>query len=320
VLAQAILLVLASSVGGLSDEPEAPGAQLVKVPPLKTDNPRYGILTFGPDGEMQAWLLVDGDVAYLDRNGNGDLTEAGERVEAKTTLSNDKTYLGFKFAEITGGKGIKYGVILLHMSDGKGTEQDSFSVRINGDLTQEVGGPFSGGYSLAKRAEDASRLRFDARLTMTLRADFGGKVRYNLPAIVERKDVDPLFPPGAKAERVGLIIAQVGTPGKEASAFVANQWGGVRDHCYPTADLEFRSREPGGQPIRTRAILRGHSCADGFLGFFEVPEGVADGAAKLTLSFPDWEDVWATQAMRSAKVAPATMDVWLMRESAEIPE
>jgi hypothetical protein len=36
---------------------------------------------FGPEAKFRAWLVQDGDVLYVDRNGNGDLTETGERVE-----------------------------------------------------------------------------------------------------------------------------------------------------------------------------------------------------------------------------------------------
>src|SRR5580704_10070655 len=51
--------------------------------------PHYALLVFGPNAEHRSWLVVDGDgteansgrVLYLDRNGNGDLTEPGERIE-----------------------------------------------------------------------------------------------------------------------------------------------------------------------------------------------------------------------------------------------
>ena len=40
----------------------------------------YTLLVFGRK-PIDAWLVMDGeDVLYVDRNGNGDLTEEGERV------------------------------------------------------------------------------------------------------------------------------------------------------------------------------------------------------------------------------------------------
>jgi hypothetical protein len=44
--------------------------------------PKYCLLVFGPEAKTQVWLVLDGDVLYVDRNGNGDLTEEGERLIA----------------------------------------------------------------------------------------------------------------------------------------------------------------------------------------------------------------------------------------------
>ena len=40
---------------------------------------------FGPNAEARVWVVIDGDVLYLDRNGNGDLTEPGERFDLEVT-------------------------------------------------------------------------------------------------------------------------------------------------------------------------------------------------------------------------------------------
>jgi hypothetical protein len=49
--------------------------------PTYQNQPRYALLVFGPKADRRAWLVMDGeDVLYVDRNGNGDLTEEGERV------------------------------------------------------------------------------------------------------------------------------------------------------------------------------------------------------------------------------------------------
>src|SRR5262245_10465994 len=49
--------------------------------------PRYALFVFDPQGKFRAWAVLDKskadlpyyDVLYLDKNGNGDLTEPGER-------------------------------------------------------------------------------------------------------------------------------------------------------------------------------------------------------------------------------------------------
>jgi hypothetical protein len=64
---------------------DAPAADLSKVervirkePVYKSKDPRYCLLVFGPKADYRVWLVLDGDTLYVDRNGNGDLTEAGE--------------------------------------------------------------------------------------------------------------------------------------------------------------------------------------------------------------------------------------------------
>src|SRR5215510_10605392 len=53
---------------------------IAKEPAYKT-KPKYCLLVFGPKAKTRVWLVLDGDVLYVDRNGNGDLTDANERVE-----------------------------------------------------------------------------------------------------------------------------------------------------------------------------------------------------------------------------------------------
>ena len=51
--------------------------------------PYYALLVFGPQAKQRSWLVIDGDsIAYIDRNGNGDLTDAGERVDLDVEATN----------------------------------------------------------------------------------------------------------------------------------------------------------------------------------------------------------------------------------------
>src|SRR5262245_19523703 len=54
--------------------------------PAYKGKPKYCLLVFGPEAKMRAWLVLDGDLVYIDRNGNGDLTEPGEQVAWKGDL------------------------------------------------------------------------------------------------------------------------------------------------------------------------------------------------------------------------------------------
>jgi len=78
---------------------------IVKEPKYK-NQPHYALLVFGPNADRRAWMVMDGDdVLYIDRNGNGDLTEEGERVvvdaEATKKLKiSEAAYTGMNVFEI----------------------------------------------------------------------------------------------------------------------------------------------------------------------------------------------------------------------------
>src|SRR5262249_26983310 len=52
-----------------------------KEPAYRTKSTKYCLLLFGPEGKKRLWLVHDGDRLYVDRNGNGDLTEEREEVK-----------------------------------------------------------------------------------------------------------------------------------------------------------------------------------------------------------------------------------------------
>lgn len=77
---------LRSSAAGLAKI----NRSLRREPKYKTE-PYYALVIIGSKAERRVWLVVDGETLYVDRNGNGDLTEANERV----ALSVKKTKGGW---------------------------------------------------------------------------------------------------------------------------------------------------------------------------------------------------------------------------------
>src|SRR5215831_7855313 len=55
----------------------------------ESKQPQYCLLVFGPEAKTRVWVVLDGDVLYLDRNGNGDLTDPGERITGEEVYRND---------------------------------------------------------------------------------------------------------------------------------------------------------------------------------------------------------------------------------------
>src|SRR5438045_5964676 len=65
---------------------------IAKEPAYQTKSPKYCLLVFGPDAKDRAWLVQDGDTLYVDRNGNGDLTENGKQVKLKQQGDGFRTF------------------------------------------------------------------------------------------------------------------------------------------------------------------------------------------------------------------------------------
>src|SRR5690242_3715436 len=57
--------------------------------PVYKARPKYCLLVFGPKAKQRVWLVLDGNVLYVDRNGNGDLTEKGKRVNVPQFKASD---------------------------------------------------------------------------------------------------------------------------------------------------------------------------------------------------------------------------------------
>jgi hypothetical protein len=73
---------------------------IAKEPVYQTKDPRYCLLVFGPEAKFRVWLVQDGDALYVDRNGNGDLTESGERVAKKDGSAGGRR---FEVGELSDG-------------------------------------------------------------------------------------------------------------------------------------------------------------------------------------------------------------------------
>jgi hypothetical protein len=72
---------------------------IAKEPAYQSGSPRYCLLAFGPEARFRVWLVQDGDVLYVDRNGNGDLTESGERIEKKRGEAGNRRWEGIELTD-----------------------------------------------------------------------------------------------------------------------------------------------------------------------------------------------------------------------------
>jgi hypothetical protein len=100
-LLSALVLLSLSGVASAADLSQVPRT-LVKEPSYR-GQPRYCLLVFGPEARTRVWLAQDGDTLYVDRNGDGDLTEPGEKVAAEKQEGADEGTYSFKVGEIRDG-------------------------------------------------------------------------------------------------------------------------------------------------------------------------------------------------------------------------
>jgi hypothetical protein len=55
--------------------------RIAKEPSYQSKAPGYCLLVFGAEAKTRVWIVRDGDTLFVDRNGNGDLTEPDKRIQ-----------------------------------------------------------------------------------------------------------------------------------------------------------------------------------------------------------------------------------------------
>jgi hypothetical protein len=204
---------------------------LVKEPPYQTKLPKYGLLVFGPEAETRVWVVIDGDVLYLDRDGTGDLTEPAKRVAGKRSGK----WLDFQAGPITTVDGKRRDLRLrirdFQVADGRCTGMD---IILDGKHKQFVGFDETNPFRLAQRPGQAPVLHVEGPLQMTLYGES--------PTLFVGQDVE-------------LNIA-IGTPGVGPGSFCAIACCTVLDcKVSPVAQIEFPARNPNDGPLTARVPI-----------------------------------------------------------------
>lgn len=200
---------------------------LKKEPAYQSKAPRYGLLVLGPKAGTRIWLVFDSvpdplrpgmarDYLYVDRNGNGDLTDPGERLEAvvhKRTVhvtfkpySYEEPLLEFNVGDVNGTKGVKVTVEWY-----RGQERPATISATSGGGLQ-----FSGAVEFAAHSKDAPVVHIGGALTFGLR------------------DTPP-FERGKETE----LYVYLGTPGLGEKTFATLSIGDVPKDAHPVAEIEF---------------------------------------------------------------------------------
>jgi hypothetical protein len=212
-----------------------------KEPAYQSKNPQYGLIVFGHEGKSRAWIVQDGDLLYVDRNCNGDLTEAGNclPIKKKWELNRDPKQRGKWIAgdnvrvPISEPDGTKHLVAFRRTSTGVGLAAQSLGGRY-------VGATYREDLVLGDRPASAPIVHLNGPLTFHL------------------ADAPKTWAPGETIEFVVLF----GTPGlgKGTFAYPIQSF-----KLRPLAEIQFPAKAPGDPPIVTRVRLTACSRA-GFIG------------------------------------------------------
>jgi hypothetical protein len=231
--------------------PAAGAADLAKIErsirkePAYRGKPNYCLLVFGPEAKTRVWIVLDAEALYMDRNGNGDLTEAGERIAAK----GPKFKIGrvtevFKIGRITEADGKTSHELTVEVAKGAGGGWEIVSVSATSAVPFIGSQRTEGRFLLAEHARDAPIVHFDGSFTLTLRKD---------RSVVRRPGGTWVGRDQASAQFHVLL----GTPvlGKDCDSFVRSWLKYPGPQGRPVAEITFPAKAAGRKPLSSRVVL-----------------------------------------------------------------
>jgi hypothetical protein len=195
--------------------------------PAYMSKPKYCLLVFGAEAKTRVWLVLDGETLYVDRNGNGDLTEENEMLKQERPWPRQE-----------------FPAVFLSLP-GEERRQMRVSVHHYRGKTEAKEGPHPG-----------INMAFDGKIWSTSSKQFSERPK-DAPVIHLNGPVSLLCPhpltlvPGKTAD---LRIA-VGTPGLGARAWcraceIVGPYGRL------LGEIEYPNKGPGGKPFRAPLTLR----------------------------------------------------------------
>ena len=262
--------------------------------PVYESQPHYALFVFGPQGADRSWLVVDGDrVAYIDRNGNGDLTDPEDRVafdakaSEKLTFSNASTFSGmhrFPLGEVHGTR-LEFD-LWVRNPDFEPTKETPFPEHLRKwDSHGWVNG------SLMRTAADGSRAQNPLLLTpdpaTAQISRFGGPVSIGLKWR-DRQRLEAW--PKRFVFDVHLGHRNLPAKGSTVDGFrmTVLTTSEVPEVIKPIARFEYASVNANEPPMTQTVRLDRRCCGDTFYTEMTLPKGVAGETAKVTVHALDW--------------------------------
>jgi hypothetical protein len=223
-----------------------------KEPLYRSAAPKYCLLTFGREGKTRVWLVFDSvpnpllpgkdkDFLYVDRNGNGDLTESGERVQAVVHEYQQPSFLG----GVPSSKAWNLEFPIGEIKDGEGTIYQDVKVMVHWFLGRKR--PCTIHASAARRGTQSTEIVFADRAQDAPVLPFGGPLtmRFAL-GMTHSLSLSEEF----------NLQAEVGTSASGPGSFVYMMNDTFPKDLHPVAEIEWPHREAGKPPLKMSVTLK----------------------------------------------------------------
>lgn len=211
--------------------------RIAREPAYESKEPKYCLLVFGAEARTRVWLVLDGDVLYIDRNGNGDLTEAGKKValQGRGKKQNRRNQLRtFNAGEIVEADGKTRYPQLTVMLFG---DSCSLLLQSAGKRMQMAGASGNGTLVFAAKPADAPIIQFNGPLSLG---------PFSTPKVTRNgKTID--------------VAVLIGTPGHGKGTFASSGYQDLPKEARPTIEIAFPGAQPGAPPLVVKDTLT-HRC------------------------------------------------------------
>ncbi len=230
--------------------------------PAYAKAPKYCLVVFGAAAKFRVWLVIDGDALYVDLNGNGDLTEKGEKFKLEI--------------------------------DARGYSE---TCEI-GEITEPHSKQTHKGMTAYFWGEDRCRFYIDAafenpklpRLHGFCDATFASKAA-DAPVVHFGGPLKMSMSMATADDRPAFAVASIGTPGAGKGTYVDYSKSAFR-HLKGKLQPHLELETPGEKDAVVREKDKFYT--DGFEQVYLYPVSPGEKRdkrrTKMTLSFPDWKD------------------------------
>jgi hypothetical protein len=260
--------------------------KIAKEPAYKSGAPRYALMVLGEKMIKRVWLVIDGDVLYADLNGNGDLTEEGEKI-AKMDFGKftpPDGMVSFEIKEIQDGELVhrNFGVTmepaerLANLATDFlkliGKESKAYSYNVGGmmQIPELQGSGHDGRKRMLAWIDEKGPLQFSDKAATAPILHFGGKLKVGLCG-------DHQLVVGRARE----ISLGIGTPGVGNGSTVWMEYNEIPLKTPVYASVTFPRGKNATVAQVQKSMLIDRCCGFNLMGPIATPDDVGLGSAQV---------------------------------------